>query len=154
MRADRARAAVLRAELDAYRHPRPLDEVWQEARVLLHEGHHGLAGKDLEAVGVEGPKFLITLFSPARETTTGPAGERVMETGFGPGVVRRRYHVEGQGGPAGSRVIFVAIVEDPTEHGRDGRDRARDLEMELALVRRLDPGAADRIDRALGAARP
>ena len=49
-------------------------------------------------------------------------------------------------------MVFTAIPEDTTELGHDGRDRFRDLDMELALARRVDPQSAERIEAAVAAA--
>jgi hypothetical protein len=151
MRASRAHDEALRAALDANHLSKPLPEVWQEVRRLLHERRYGLAGKDLEALGIEGGAsgILINLFSPARETQSVPRGGLTLETGWGPEGIRKRYHVEGSAGPDGTQVIFVAVTEDQTEHGHD-KERARDLELELLLVRQLDPEAAERIEQAVG----
>lgn len=148
MRASRARAEALRAQLDAQRFQKPLAEVWQEARRLLHDQGYALAGKDLEALGLES-SVLATVFGIAKATEPGPAGGLVMESGWGRGLVRKRYKVEGFEDAGGSRVIFTRIPEDQTELGRDGRERARDLEMELLLAWRVDPEAAGRIEKAV-----
>lgn len=149
MRASRARAEALRAQLDAHRYQKPLAEVWQEARRLLHDQGYALAAKDLEALGIDAPSGLLTIFSSAKATEPGLAGGQVMESGWGRGLVRKRYKVEAFEDAGGSRVIFTRIPEDQTELGRDGRERARDLEMELLLAWRVDPEAAGRIEKAV-----
>lgn len=150
MRASRARAEALRAQLDSLRYRKPLAEVWQEVRRLLHDQGHALAGKDLEALGIEaGATGLLTLLTSAKETEPGLGGGLVMESGWGRGLVRKRYKVEGFEDAGGSRVVFTRIPEDQTELGRDGRERARDLEMELLLAWRVDPEAAGRIEKAV-----
>jgi hypothetical protein len=154
MRATRARQEALRTQLDSLRYARPLDQVWQEARRLLYDQGYGLVGKDLEAMGQEAPSGLLTVLGSAKETEPGLGGGLVMESGWGRGIVRKRYKVEGLEDAGGSRVLFTAIPEDQTELGRDGRERARDLEMELQLAWRVDPEAAGRIESALEAAAP
>jgi hypothetical protein len=152
MRASRVRAEALRTQLDSLRYQKPLAEVWQEVRRLLRDGGYALSGKDLEALGMDAPSGLLTLLGPAKATEPGLAGGLVMESGWGRGMVRKRYKVEGFEDAGGSRVVFTAIPEDLTERGRDGRERARDLEMELALAWRVDPQAAERIEASLEAA--
>jgi hypothetical protein len=149
MRARRARAEALLAQLDSLRYQKPLAEVWQEMRRLLHDRGYALAGKDLEALGTDAPSGLLTLLGPAKATEPGLAGGLVMESGWGRGMVRSRYKVEGFEDAGGSRVVFTAIREDLTERGRDGRERARDLEMELALAWRVAPEDARRIEAEL-----
>lgn len=146
MQAARARREALTAQLDALRYPRPLDEVWAEARRLLAEKGYPLAGKDAEAVG-QTPGFLASIFSPAKETRPDPAGGQFLESGWGPGQLRYRLAATGDG--TGCRVLFAALQEDPTEHGRDAGQARRDAEMELELARRLEPESAARIEAAL-----
>lgn len=149
MRAARARQQALQTQLDALQLGKPLDEVWPEVRRLLHAQRYGLVGKDAEALGVDVPSGLLTLISVAKETQSNGSGGRFLETGWGPGVLRKRYRAEGIPTAAGCRVVFTAIPEDMTERGRDAREKARDLEMELLLAWRVDPVAAERIEGSL-----
>jgi hypothetical protein len=148
-RAAAARTRLLQEKLDELRYPRPLDEVWGEARRLLAEKGYPLAGQDAEAVGQK-PAFLASIFSPAKETRPDPAGTQFLETGWGRGQLRYRLAAPVEGGSC--RVVFTAIREDQTEHGRDAGPGTRDVDMELELARRLDPEAAARIEAALGTA--
>lgn len=148
-RAAAERARLLQGQLDEVRYSRPLDEVWAEARRLLADRGYPLAGADAEAVGQK-PWFLSGIFSPAKDTRPDPAGGQVLETGWGPGSpAALRYRLQGSAGGSGCRVVFWAVPEDQTEHGRDGRPPRRGLDMELDLARRLDPEAAARIEAAL-----
>lgn len=149
MKAERARREALTPRLDALRYQKPLDEVWAEARRLLAEKGYPLAGKDAEAVGQKA-LFLGGLFSPAKETRPDPAATQFLETGWGPGTSGAlRYRLQGWSEGSSSRVVFWAIPEDPTEHGRDGRPWSRGLDLELDLARRLDPEAAAAIEAAV-----
>jgi len=86
------------------------------------------------------------LFSRARETSVDPKdGRRTLETGWKDGI---RYRAEGWDGGDTCRVVLTAIREDTTEHGKD-RDEARDLDLELELVRRVAPARAAAIEGAL-----
>jgi hypothetical protein len=147
-----AREKALRLQLDAFRYAKPLDEVWPEVQRLLNDRRYGLVGKDAEALGLDVPTGLLTYLTMAKETQPDGFGGRFLETGWGPGLVRRRYRVEGSPAGSGCRVVFTAIPEDMTEKGHDARERARDLEMELALAWRVDPQAAERIEASLEAA--
>lgn len=151
-KAARTRERVLRTQLDAFHFAKPLDDVWPEVRRLLYERRYGLVGKDAEALGLDLPTGLLTYFTRAKETQPDGSGGRFLETGWGPGQVKRRYRVEGFPAGDGCRVVFTAIPEDTTELGHDGRDRFRDLDMELALARRVDPQSAERIEAAVAAA--
>jgi hypothetical protein len=142
--ADGARRKYLRQELDAVRYEQPIDEAWHEVQRLLSERGYPLSGKDAEAVG-QSSSFLFRLLSPAKETRDDGRGGRFLETGWKNGV---RYRVDGTADGPGCRVVFTAIEEDMTEHGRDA-SRHRDLDLELELARRLAPQAAARIERGL-----
>jgi hypothetical protein len=167
--ARRARARELETQLDPFRYEKPLDEVWQQARLLLAEQGYPLARADAQAAGQSEMSWAERLGSPARATTVGaPQGDLLqmlgmaekssvenagdvqsLDTGWnGNGV---RYHVEGLKDGSGCRVVFTHITANRTDH-RDG-ERTRDLEMELDLIRRAAPEAAVRIDAALEALR-
>jgi hypothetical protein len=162
--ASRARARELEKQLDAYRFEKPLDEAWQQARLLLAEQGFPLAAADAKAVGQPVMNWAERLGSPARATSVGvsqagllqalgvdvgdkPASDvQWLDTGWnGNG---ERYHLEGIKDGGGFRVIFTRVKADRTDR-RDAR--SRDLEMELNLARRVDPEAAARIDAELEA---
>jgi hypothetical protein len=148
----------LQHELDGFACAKPLDEVWQEGRRLLAERGFQLADKDAEAVGQKPMSWAEKILSPARDT--GPATESGLLQRMG--VVKgknvsgaaqaldtawsqygERYHVEGWTEAAGSRVVFTFIKQ-----GTDRQEtKRRDLEMELDLMRRVDPAAAERIEK-------
>ncbi|HET9596764.1 MAG TPA: hypothetical protein VFP65_14340 [Anaeromyxobacteraceae bacterium] len=152
----------LQRELDAFAYAKPLDEVWQEGRRMLAERGFPLADKDAEAVGQKPMSWAEKILSPARET--GPATEggllqrmgvvkgrnlsgaaQALDTGWSQ--YGERYHLEGLAEGTGSRVLFTFIKQ-----GSDRQEtKSRDLEMELDLMRRVDPEAAERIDRAADA---
>jgi hypothetical protein len=107
------------------------------------------------------------LLSPAKETRPyEPDTGLVQLLGLGPRAPRSegsvsldtgwsrkpgdRYHVDGVTTPEGLRVIFTRIEYDTASNKEF---RSRDLEMELALARRVDPAAASRIDMQVGDAR-
>jgi hypothetical protein len=158
-RAERLRKERLQHELDSFVYPRPLDEVWQEARRLLAERDYPLAGRDAETVGQRPMGWAERIVSPARETgpeqeggllqrmgavkaTSGAA--QALDTGWTQ--YGERYHLEGCSQGDGSHVVFIHLKHDPTDRRSEA---ARDLELELELVRRLDPPAAARIERSI-----
>jgi hypothetical protein len=159
--AGKVRQERLRRDLDAFSFSRPLDEVWQEARRLLAERGYQLADKDAEAVGQRKMTFAERFLSPARET--GPATEggllqrlgavkarsvstaaQALDTGWNR--YGERYHLEGWSQEGGSHVVFTRLKLDRTDRQSE---ETRDPELELALVHRLDPGAAARIEANL-----
>lgn len=133
-----ARAERLQAELDAVTIDRPLDELWPVMRRLLAERGLALAGKDREAEGQDG-FGLVELLSRARESEATPAGGRRLETGWDGR--RVRYVAEALPAGGGWRVRYTAIQEHLTDKGHDGFAR-RDPELELEVVRRIDPERA------------
>jgi hypothetical protein len=150
MKAERARREALTARLDGLRYQKTLDEVWAEARRLLADRGYPLVGADAEAVGQKPgafSAFLSNVFSAAKDTRPDPSATQFLETGWGPGP--NRYRLQGWAEGTRSRIVFWAIPEDPTEHGRDGYPPARGLDMEMALAWRLDPAAAQAIEDAV-----
>lgn len=150
MQAGRARDKHLAAELDAVRHEKPLDDVWNAVRQLLADQGFPLAGADARAVGQD-EGMLSRLVSAAVETHPDGTGGQILETGWSNG---KRVRAEAKKTEAGWRVGFTAIAEDIMKPAREGY-RSRDLDMELALTRRLAPETAARIEAGLEAlARP
>lgn len=156
--AGKVRQERLQRDLDAFSFARPLDEVWQEARRLLAERGYQLADEDAEAVGQRKMTFAERFLSPARDT--GPATEGGLLQRLGAVKARpvstaaqaldtawnrygERYHLEGWSQEGGSRVVFTYLKLDRTDRQSE---QTRDVELELALVHRLDPGAAARIE--------
>ena len=154
------RSDALRQELDGLVYEKPLDEVWQEARLLLAERDFPLAGADAKAVGQKG-NWVERILSPARETSTGPydpgllqslgavkssppagGGEQQwLDTGWN--YYGERYHLEGRKLVGGCKVTFTKLKEDRTDRQVT---KTRDVEIELDLARRLAPDAAERIE--------
>jgi len=143
--ARRARERNLAVQLDALRYPKPLEEVWREARQLLADRGYPLVGEDASAVG-QPDSWVTQLLSPGRETRV-KGGEQVLETGWKAGSLPHRVRLGGTRDGEGCRVVITAIAQDPTEHW-DG-ERRRDVELELELARRLVPEEAARIEALL-----
>ncbi len=165
VRASKAHEQRLAAELDALRYDRPPAEVWQGVRQLLADRGYPLAGADADAVGQQAG-VLSGLLSPARETRPyqeetglfqqlGIVGNRPGKPAEGSVTLDTswskkqgdRYHADGLAGTDGFRVIFTRVRLDPS-NGRE--ERTRDLDLELALARRIDPQAAARIESSVG----
>ncbi len=137
-----------RKALDDYEFQKPLQEVWPEALRLVAEADYPLNGKDRTLVGLDEQSTLGKIFAKGHETQLRD-GKWVAESGYGRD--RRRYRVVGvETGPKTSKVTYVSLKarDDLTQD-----EEARDTDMQLALVRRLDPAAADRIEAAANAAR-
>ena len=165
--ASRAREEKLQAELDVFRYSQPPAEVWQVVRQLLADRGCLLAGIDAKAIRQDSSAFTQFL-SSARETRPYSEEEGLLQMlglmagpkpKFGEGSVsldtgwRRRegdrYHVDGLVMPDGFRVIFTRVQQDISNYREI---RTRDVEMELALAKRVDPQAAARIEASAGGA--
>jgi hypothetical protein len=141
--AARAGGKVLKTELEAFRYRQPLDVVWPEVRRLLSDRGLALAGQDAKAAGQKSG-VMAQFSSAARETRSTETGGLVMETGWNEYGFRWRAEAEPEAG--GLRVVFTRIQANQSEQvGWDGVT-LRDHDMELDLLRRVDPEAASRID--------
>ena len=137
------REAKLRRGLDEYAYPRAVAEVWPEVQRLANERGYPLVGADRKAVGLEARNRVLEAFSPGFDTRTRATGGRILETGAGEG----GYRLRAEAWPAGSggcRVVFTRLKRDDTNPAL--QLETRDLGLELALLQRLDPVAAARVE--------
>jgi hypothetical protein len=137
--AKRARARYLDAELQTLRYAQPIEQVWGELTRLLKEERFPVMEKEGPG-GLQG--FVVGLFSPARPTSVTPKGVWTLDTDW-----RRddsRIHAAASPGEGGTQVVLTRITRDRTNYGTD--ESRRDLELELALARRLAPEQAARIE--------
>ncbi len=133
----------LRDQLDAHQFPKPLSEVWPEALRLLAERDYQLVGKDREIVG-QGEDSAGAL-ARGFETREYSGGRRTAETRQNSAEIR--YRVEGVtvGGGA-CRVYFFSLHRTVPDYDKWSH---RDALMELALVQRVEPEVAERIEQAV-----
>jgi hypothetical protein len=141
------RDARLREALDAHAFARPLDEVWPEALRLLNERQYELVGKDREVVGAREQSYLGRMFAKGFETRDLGGGKRELETN--PDGKMRRYRVLGTDAGNGTSHVLFYLLQGSTDSPSE--TDSRDLAMELALVQRLEPEAAQHIASAAGA---
>lgn len=137
------RDAALRRELDGYRFPKALAVVWPSGIRLLADRGHKLVGADRAVAGQAAQGVLGGFLAKGFQTRATNRG-LVLETDEDP--THLRYRMEGTAtGHDTCRVLFVAVrrsEDDPSEV------LARDVALELELVRRLEPDAAARIVEA------
>lgn len=135
------RDARLREALDAHPFQQPLLVVWPAALHLLAEHHYQLVGRDRAAVGAPEESRWKPLTARGFATRKLGGHGLVLETRENDS--HTRYRVEGAEKPPGMcHVTFTAVRrtgEVPSE------EKSRDLDLELELVRRLEPDAAARI---------
>ena len=137
----------LREGLDQHRFRQSLALVWPAAMRLVTEHHFQLVGRDRVAVGEAEQSAWKRLTGGGFQTRRFGDHGFVLETREN--APRVRYRIEGvDTGNGTCRVTFTAVrrtSEAPSE------EKSRDLDMEVELVRRLDPGEAARIIQAADA---
>jgi hypothetical protein len=138
----RARSKLLRVEMEAYRYPQPQEVVWPDLQRLLAERGLPLAGKDALAGGQKSGQ-LAQWSSAAKETRPTPTGGRILDTGWNQ--YRLRWRAEAEPDTGGLRVVLTRVDWNADQMGWDGVT-LRDHELELDLLRRVDPEAASRIE--------
>jgi hypothetical protein len=167
-RTARARSDYLKSQLEPFVYPKPLAEVWPDVLRLLHDKGYPLVGNDAVAVG-QSENWFTNFLSPGSETRSGSA-QGAAGTGFLPNLMSRgtkgedtwrylktglskdyrMFRADGVADGDGCRVVFTAYQGNPGETGVFISDTARrDFQMELELVRRVDPAAAARIEAGM-----
>jgi hypothetical protein len=138
-----ARRAELRRGLDEARLSRSPAEIWPEVERFLHERGYPLVGADRTAVGLKPQGAFGKLFSPGFETVVREDGSRVLETNPEE-QTRSRIRAEAFAAAGGGARLRLRILKpspsNPTEYSE-----WRDEELELALLRRIEPAVAARI---------
>jgi hypothetical protein len=156
------RRDTLLQEFQTFTYDKPLDEVWQEARLLLAERDYMLVGEDAKAVGQTKYSAIEQALSPAHETSTDDydaatfqilsgtkhKDRQWLDTGWD--YYRQRYHLEGRRLPEGCQVLFFKLKQDLASGGFTTRER--DVEMELDLARRVAPARAQELESKANAA--
>jgi hypothetical protein len=138
----RNRGKLLRAEMVAFRYQQPQELVWSQVQLLLAERGLTLAGPDAKAAGQK-PGGLPQVTSAAKATHSTPSGGLLLETAWNEQGFRWRAEAEPDAG--GLRVVLTRIELNRIEFGMDGVT-LRDHDLELDLLRRVDPEAAARIE--------
>ncbi len=165
----KARSDRLETELNGYRYKQPREQVWHEVKQLLSDRDYPLGEADARAVG-QRQGGLGAALGVGPEKSTYRYGERTglaaklfgtssagaedgsvsLDTGW---KKKERYHVDGLVVEDGFRVVFARIqVSFGADFSGYEETTTRDIELELALVQRVDPEAADRIEKAVDAA--
>lgn len=138
-----ARRAELRRGLDAARVSRSPAEIWPEVQRFVHERGYPLVGADRTVVGLKAQGGLGKLFSPGFETVVREDGSRVLESNPEEHE-RSRLRVEAFAAPGGGAQLRLRLLKpspsNPTEYSE-----WRDEQLELALLRRIEPALAARL---------
>ena len=135
------RESQLRRELNSYQLPRPLAAVWPDALRVLSERGVQLVGHDRVVVGQPEQNTWGQLLAKGFETRDAGGGRWVAESNANG--EQLRYRVQGTDlGHGTSLVRYFALQgkgDDPSE------DETRLIDLELALVQRVDPAGAARM---------
>lgn len=140
------RESQLRRELNGYQLPRPLAEMWPEALRVLSDRGVQLVGRDRAVAGQPEQNSRGQLLDQGFETRDEGGGRWVAESSADG--ERRRYHVQGTDLGHGTSIVrYVSLQAHP---GDPAEAEARAIELELALVQRVDPTSAARMLAAVG----
>lgn len=135
------RATAVKAQLDAYRFQKPIDEVWPVAiRMLANKGWEPI-GKDRELIGMAKDGAWSKILK-GYETRTYGDGTRELQTKEDPTWLR--YHLEGADKGNGTCEVRISSLQRHAEPSK-GEDKWRDLQLELELVEMIDAEAAAKI---------
>jgi hypothetical protein len=135
-----ARRAELRRGLDQARLSRSPAEIWPELQRFLHERGFPLVGDDRLAVGLKAQGALGKIFSPGFETRVRGDGSRILETNVDE-ESRSRVRAEALAVPGGGTQLRITMLRR-SETNHTEYSEWRDVDLELALLERLDPVAA------------
>ncbi len=139
-RAETARQETLTQQLDAYVIPTPIDQVWP--RVREPQGDHDQLLWDGITWSDSGPYAMVS--SRDREVSKQGDGTTVTDTTW--------YDCHAIAVPGGTRVRYTRFVEERKvqKGSRSGPtvSERRAIDLELGLIRLLDPAAGARIDAA------
>jgi hypothetical protein len=142
------RDSRLREGLDEHRFRLPLSKVWPVAMRVVVDAHFELVGQDRTVVGEPEQNLWKQVTGGGFQTRR--SGEHGLVLESREDASRLRIRVEGvDGGDGTCRVTFTAIQETSET---SGQERSRDLDLELELVRRLEPDEAARVSRVADAA--
>jgi hypothetical protein len=133
-----ARRAELRHGLDRAVISRSPAEIWPEVLRFLSQRGYPLVGADRLAAGKPAQTFVSKLFSSGFATRGGPDGGRALETDA---LKDTRVRVEATPVAGGGSRLYVRLVK-PVEMSLTESTLSRDEDLELALLKYVDPAVA------------
>jgi hypothetical protein len=144
-----ARQANLRQKLDEASAARPPADVWPEVVRFLNDRGYELVGKDRELARLSPQSAIRHAMALGYETRIGKDGSRTLETN--PSIEGVRIRAEGRALPGERCRVFLTALRRDDLNITDEK-ASRDLQLELALLERLDPVAAAALEGAPAAA--
>lgn len=148
MRAQQARASHVREAMESTTFPGACLDIWPEVLRTLAAQGLDLVGRDREIAGQPEQGAVARFFSRGFQTTQGEGG--VLETGTDANRELLRMVVRGEpAGEGGCRIKATAYQGDPSQNPER---EWRDYDVELAVLARVAPEQAERIERGAEAA--
>jgi hypothetical protein len=146
-----ARDGYLQAELETWVYPKPCGALWQEVlRQVASEGF-SLVGTDRAAAGEPRQTSAAGFFSEGYQTRTTSDGGLQAASDWSRSWVR--YVANGTPAGGGCTVRYTRVSQPDTDD--PGKVfSAPDWEMALALLQRIDPPAAARVEAGVPKAAP
>jgi hypothetical protein len=137
-----ARAAYFQNELSHLQYQRSCEQLWGDVLRLLASKGYPLEGRDREYSGEVRQGGFAQLVSGGSETKRTPEGGLTMRTGWDSSLTR--YQVTGyQPAPNACQVAFLYQWQDDVDPATV--HEAQGWQMELDLLRRVDPAAASQM---------
>jgi hypothetical protein len=151
MRAAEARDAYLKESMGAYTYRQSCGALWPDVLKLLASQGYSLVGADRAVGGEPRQSAAGNFFSEGFATRETYAGGLVVATDWNRDWVR--YRAEGVVVGGGCRVLFTREAQPDTDDPSTTTS-STDWDMALALLRRVDPAEAKRIEAGLPAGAP
>jgi len=133
-------------ELGSWQYEKGCLDVWPSVLRLLGEKGYPLSGRDRQYAGQGTQSALGAFVDQGSETRAVEGGGLAVRTGWQPAAEgASRYEVTGNPGqPTGCVVTFTLVSHGTLDPSDDQREV--DWRIQLELLKRLEPGAASRIE--------
>ena len=143
-----AREAWFRRELATWRYEKGCLDVWPAVLERLGARGYPLRGRDRAYASQPGSGGIPAFLGQGFETRRVEGGGLLLQTGWRASEgAESRYLVSGvPDGPAGCAVSFTLVWRAAND--RSGDRQSVDWEMQLDLLRHVDPAAAERVEAA------
>lgn len=146
MRAAEARDAYLKESMGSYTYRQSCGALWPDVLKLLASQGYSLVGADRAVGGEPRQSAAGNFFSEGFQTRETYAGGLVVATDWNRDWVR--YRAEGIVVGGGCRVVFTREAQPDTDDPSTTTS-STDWDMALALLRRVDPAEAGRIEAGI-----
>jgi len=142
-RAERARTAYVREAMESATIPVSCDDLWPEALKLLAREQYDLVGNDREVAGQSSQGFIARFVSAGHQTTKDDRGVLEVATDWN----RDRVRIQLTATPDGSQRCRVRATGYKEDLSGVSQGQWRDHDLEFALLERVAPAEAERIEK-------